>query len=173
MKRLILAALVLATPVLDAQPVMVPTLQVCNFGKANGTGNVFLSRRDDINSAGTIDITIADVGCDPQSTSPYPTGTITARFSLSDSTISDMQSTLIEQMTTYGKHTPTTILNGRCTANGGTVPSHFWLLVADNKVTSIDTPPDVISILVVDKMGNRLTHGTGPLKSGDISVTQF
>ncbi|HVE72184.1 MAG TPA: hypothetical protein VNI54_12515 [Thermoanaerobaculia bacterium] len=173
MKRLILMALVLGTAALEAQPVMVPTLQVCNFGNASGTANVYLSRRDDFNTAGTIDITVADVGCDPNSSSPYPTGTISMRFHLSESSISDLQSTLIEQMTTFGKHTTTTIMNGRCTANGGTVPCHFWLMLVNNKVSSLDTPADVVSVLVVDKNGIRLTYGTGPVKTGDISVTEY
>ncbi len=173
MKRLIPALFVLAAPILTAQTVQIPTLQVCNAGQANGTAQVYLSRRDDLNSAGTIDITVTNVGCDPQSSSPYPTGTITMRFSLSENSISDMQVTLIEQMTTIGKHTPTTYMNGRCTANGGTVPCHFWLMLADNKVLSIDSPPDVVGVLVVDKAGNRLAYGTGPIKTGDISVIQF
>lgn len=173
MKRLILAAALLVAPMLAAQPVSIPTLQVCNAGKVNGVANLYLSRRDDINTAGTIDITVSDVTCDPQSSSPYPTGTITMRFSLTESTISDMQVTLVEQMTTVGKHTPTTYMNGRCTANGGTVPCHFWLMFVDNKVLSVDTPPDVVGVLVVDRLGNRLAYGTGPIKTGDISITPF
>lgn len=173
MKRLILAAAVLVAPMLAAQTVMVPTLQVCNVGKASGSAQVYLSRRDDLPNNGTIDITVTDVSCDSQSSNPYPTGSITMRFSMSDTTISDMQATLIEQMTTVGKHTTTTFMNGRCTANSGTVPCHFWLLLANNKWTSLDTPADVVSVLVVDRLGNYLAYGTGPIKSGDISVTQF
>ncbi len=173
MKRLIPSLLFLIVPLLEAQPVMVPTLQVCNFGRASGTGQVFLSRRQDINSAGTIDITVGDVRCEPQSSSPYPTGSISMRFSLSESLISDMRSTLIEQMTTFGKHTTTTIMNGRCTANSGTIPCHFWLLLSNNKWNSVDSPMDVISVLVVDKNGNKLTYGTGPLISGSLDVWEF
>lgn len=110
MKRLILAALVLGAFHLDAQSVQIPTLQVCNHGQAHGSAQVYLSRRDDLSTTGTIDITLADVGCDPQSPSPYPTGNISMRFSLTESSISDMRVTLIEQMTTVGKHTPTTYL---------------------------------------------------------------
>ncbi|HYC62798.1 MAG TPA: hypothetical protein VEK79_24870 [Thermoanaerobaculia bacterium] len=106
MKRLVLA-LVVAAP-LFAQPVQIPTLQVCNIGKA--------------------------------------------------STISDLRVPLIEQMTSVGKHTPTTYMNGRCTANGGTLPCHFRLMLADNHTTSIDSPADVLS---------------GPIKSGAITVTTF
>jgi hypothetical protein len=174
MKRLILAALVIGAFSVEAQSVQIPTLQVCNAGKASGNAQLFLSRRDDLSTSGTIDINIADVGCDPQSSSPYPTtGTITMRFSLTETSISDMHVTLIEQMTTVGKHTPTTYMNGRCTANSGTVPCHFWLMLADNKVTSLDTPADVVGVLVVDRFGNRLAYGTGGIKTGDIVVTSY
>lgn len=176
MKRtfLVLVAVFVAAP-LFAQIAQIPTLQVCNVGKAEGTAQVFLSRRVDINHAGTIDITAADVGCDPQSSNPYPTGSISMRFSLSDvTTISDLRVTLIEQMTSVGKHTPTTYMNGRCTANGGTVPCHFWLMLVDNHNPGTpDTPPDVLSVLVVDKAGNRLAYGTGPIKTGEITVQTF
>ena len=173
MKRLILAAAVLVAPMLAAQTVMIPTLQVCNIGKASGSAQVYLSRRDDLSTNGTIDITLADVGCDPQSSTPYPNGTITMRFSLSDNSISDMQATLIEQMTTVGKHTPTTFMNGRCTANGGTVPCHFWLMLADNRIPQLPGTADVVGVLVLDKKGNTLTYGTGPVRTGDVSVTSF
>ena len=171
MKRLVLA-LVIAAP-LFAQPVQIPTLQVCNIGKAFGTAQVYLSRRVDMSSAGTIDITSMDVGCDSTSSNPYPFGTFSMRFSITESTISDLRVTLIEQMTTVGKHTPTTYMNGRCSANGGTVPCHFWLMLADNHSSSLDSPADVLSVLVVDRMGNRLAYGTGPIKTGEITVQQF
>lgn len=173
--KYILTALFLAfIPVtVLGQIVQIPTVQSCNIGKAQGSANVFLSKRQDVNNAGTIDITVADVGCDPFNGDGHPTGTISMRFSLSDSTISDMQVTLIEQMTTVGKHTTTTYLSGRCTANGGTIPCHFWLTLADNRIPSLPGTPDVVGVLVLDKKGNTLTYGTGPVKSGDVSVTQF
>jgi hypothetical protein len=173
MKRLILAAVVLVAPMLAAQGVMIPTLQVCNTGHASGSANVLLTRRDDLTHSGTMDISLIDVGCDPQSPSPYPTGTITMRFSLTDTTISDMQVTLIEQMTTVGKYTPTTYLNGRCTANSGTIPCHFWLMLADNRSTTADTPADVVGVLVVGKTGSYLAYATGGIRTGDITVTSF
>ncbi|HEX2059379.1 MAG TPA: hypothetical protein VHK90_01430 [Thermoanaerobaculia bacterium] len=157
----------------SAQQVQIPTLQVCNIGKVSGSANVYLSKRDDALSAGTIDITAADVGCDPINGDGVPTGSITMRFSLSDSSISDMQVTHIEQISTIGKHTTTTYLNGRCTANGGTIPCHFWLTLADNRTPSVPGTPDVVGVLVLDKKGTMLTYGTGPVKSGDISVTQY
>lgn len=156
-----------------AQQVQIPTVQGCNIGKAHGTANVYLSKRVDINHAGTIDITVSDVGCDPVGGDGHPTGAITMRFSLSESTISDMQVTLIEQMTTTGKHTTTTYMNGRCLANGGTIPCHFWLTLTDNKLPNLSGTPDVVGVLVLDKKGNPLAYGTGPVKSGDMSVTQY
>jgi hypothetical protein len=69
-----------------------------------------------------------------------------------------VQVTLVEQMTTDGKHTPTSYMNGRCTANGGTIPCHFWLMFVDNKVLSIDTPADVVGVLVVDRFVRGLAH---------------
>ena len=173
--RTVLAALVsiLVCTAAFGQIVQIPTVQSCNFGNAQGSANVYLSKRQDVSSAGTIDITVADVGCDPITGDGHPTGTISMRFSLSDSSISDMRVTLIEQMTTVGKHTTTTYLSGRCTADGGTIPCHFWLTLADNRIPSLPGTPDVVGVLVLDKKGNTLTYGTGPEKSGDISVTQY
>lgn len=174
--RIILTALVASVLIggaARAQQVQIPTVQACNVGKTSGSANVFLNKRQDINSAGTIDITLTDVGCDPINGDGHPTGTISMRFSLTDSSISDMQVTLIEQMTTVGKHTPTTYLSGRCTANGGTIPCHFWLMLADNKPANLAGTADIVSVLVLDKKGNTLTYGTGPVKSGDIAVWQF
>ena len=175
MKRIVtaLAAAGFVCTAALAQQVQIPTVQACNIGKAQGSANVYLSKRDDISTAGTIDITVSDVGCDPVSGDGHPTGHITMRFSLTDSTISDMEVTLIEQMTVVGKHTPTTYMNGRCTANGGTIPCHFWLTLTDNKAANLAGTADVVGVLVLDKKGNTLTYGTGPVKFGDVSVTQF
>lgn len=174
MKHFLSALVLVSLPTITlAQIVQIPTVQPCNIGKASGSANVFLSKRQDVNHAGTIDITAADVGCDPVSGDGHPTGTISMRFSLSDSTIADMQVTLIEQMTTVGKHTPTTYLSGRCTANGGTIPCHFWLTLTDNRIPALPGTPDIVGVLVLDKKGNTLTYGTGPVKSGDVTVTQF
>ncbi len=174
MKHILTALAVVFSPdIALAQIVHIPTVQSCNIGHAQGSANVFLHKRQDINHAGTIDITVADVGCDTVSGDGHPTGTISMRFSLSDSSIADMQVTLIEQMTTVGKHTPTTYLSGRCTANGGTIPCHFWLMLADNRIPQLPGTADVVGVLVLDKKGNTLTYGTGPVRTGDISVTSF
>ncbi|HYR29928.1 MAG TPA: hypothetical protein VEU30_15775 [Thermoanaerobaculia bacterium] len=156
----------------SAQMVQVPTVQSCNIGNAHGSASIYLSKRDDFNNTGYMDITVTDVGCDPVSGDGHPYGLITMRFSLSDSSISDMQVTLIEQMTVVGKHTPTTYLSGRCTADGG-VPCHFWLTLTDNRLPNIAGTADVVGVLVLDKKGNPLTYGTGPVRTGDVSVTQY
>ena len=174
MKKLVFAlaaSLVCAAAV--AQQIQIPTVQACNIGYAGGVAQVYLSKRDDINTTGKMDITVTDVGCDNVSGDGHPTGAITMRFSLTESSISDMQVTLIEQMTTVGKHTPTTYLNGRCTANGGTIPCHFWLTLTDNRPPNVVGTPDIVGVLVLDKKGTWLTYGTGPVNSGDISVTQY
>jgi hypothetical protein len=174
MKHFLTALVLVSLPVITlAQIVQIPTVQSCNIGKAQGSAHVFLHKRQDINNAGTIDITVADVGCDPVSGDGHPTGAISMRFSLSDSVIADMQVTLIEQMTTVGKHTTTTYLSGRCTANGGTIPCHFWLMLADNRIPQLPGTADVVGVLVTDKKGNTLTYGTGPVRTGDVSVTSF
>jgi hypothetical protein len=175
MMKNVLTALVLIPLCMPAfgQQVQIPTVQSCNFAKAQAAANVYLSKRDDINSTGTMDVTVKDVGCDPINGDGHPDGTITMRFSLSESQISDMEVTLIEQMTTVGKHTPTSYLSGRCRANSGTIPCHFWLMLADNTYANVPGTPDVISVLVLDKKGNTLTYGTGPVKYGDVSVTQY
>lgn len=173
MKHILTAlVLVLVCSAALAQQVQIPTVQPCTIGKTSGSAHVFLSKRQDVNNAGTIDITLADVGCDPFNGDGHPTGTITMRFSLSDSSIADMQVTLIEQMTTVGKHTPTTYLSGRCTANGG-IPCHFWLMLSDNRIPQIPGTADVVGVLVLDKKGNPLTYGTGPVRTGDITVTAW
>jgi hypothetical protein len=174
MKRLVFTfAVILVCSAAVAQQVQIPTVQACNIGNASGVASVYLSKRDDINSTGKMDITVTGVGCDPVNGDGFPAGTITMRFSLTESSIIDMQSTLIEQMTTVGKHTTTTYLNGRCTASGGGIPCHFWLTLTDNRPANVIGTPDIVGVLVLDKKGTVLTYGTGPVNSGDISVTQY
>jgi hypothetical protein len=160
-----LATLIAATAL--AQQPQIPTLQVCNGTKASGRATVHLTARQDALRAGDFSLSI-DAGCDPAGNG-FPGGSISMTFNLSDSSIADLRVTAIEQLTTTGKHTPTMFLNGRCMANGGTIPCHIWLMVSDNRPGNGGTP-DVISVLVVDKAGKRITYGTGPTSSGGIDV---
>ena len=165
---IIVLCLFAATAALAQNP-QIPTLQVCNGTKATGDASVHLTARDDAATTGNFTLSI-NAGCDPAGNG-FPSGTITMTFSLSDSSVTDLKVTSIEQLTTTGKHTPTMYLNGRCMANGGAIPCHIWLMVADNRPAVNTTgTPDVISVLVVDKTGKRITYGTGPTRSGDITV---
>lgn len=159
--------LAVAAAALAQQP-QIPTLQVCNGTKATGGATVHLTARTDALHSGDFTLKIS-AGCDPAGNG-YPSGSIDMTFNLSDSSISDLKVTSIEQMTTTGKHTPTMFLNGRCLANGGTIPCHVWLMISDNRQPNSSGTPDVIGVLVVDKTGKRITYGTGPTSSGDISV---
>ncbi len=158
----------LATAAAFAQQPQIPTLQVCNGTKASGSARVHLTARQDAVNSGDFELKI-EAGCDPAGTG-YPSGSIEMKFSLSDSSLKNLKVTSIEQMTTTGKHTPTMVLNGRCLANDGTIPCHIWLMIADNRQPNSNGTPDVIGVLVVDKTGKRITYGTGPISSGDISV---
>lgn len=170
MKNATLATLVcLFAAAALAQNPQIPTLQVCNGTRGAGEAAVVLSKRIEPGKTGTFNMNI-NAGCNPADTG-FPFGSIAMQFSLSDSSITDLRVTLIEQLTTTGKHTPTMYLNGRCIANGGTIPCHIWLTLTDNREAGTTSgTPDVVGVLVVDKTGKRLTYGTGPLRSGDISI---
>lgn len=173
MKRITMALVVLlsAATLASAQTPQIPTLQVCNGTKAGGSGTVTLTKRAAAGiAAGNFTVSVTNTGCDPVNGNGFPSGSISMRFSLTDSSITSLTVTTIEQMTTTGKHTPTMFLNGRCMAQNNTVPCHYWLLLSDNKDPNVAGTADVISVLVVDKTGKRLTYGTGPLSSGDIDV---
>jgi len=171
MKRVVTSVVVLfvAAAALAQQP-QIPTLQVCNGTTVSGLATVQITERQDISHTGKFDIRI-NISCDPVGGNGFPSGALTMHFSLSDSSITDFNATTVEQMTTTGKHTPTTYLNGRCMANANTVPCHYWLLIANNRPAGAAAgTPDIVSVLVVDKQGKRLTYGTGPVGSGDVNV---
>ena len=148
----------------------IPTLQVCNGTSATGQGFVHLTARKDISNTGDFQVSV-EVSCNPAGNG-FPVGAVSAQFSLSDSSLKDMKALSIDQLTTTGKHTPTMYLNGRCQANAGTIPCHYWLMLVDNRPANAAAglTPDIIGILVVDKTGHRLTYGTGPVGKGDIAI---
>lgn len=173
MKRITIAvACLLVAGALSAQTPQIPTLQVCNNASSNGLATVFLSKRVQPGATGNFDVRL-NVTCNNVNSDGYPSGPITMHFSLSDSSITLMNASTIEQMTSTGKHTPTIYLNGRCTASNATtanIPCHYWLMLSDNKAATAKGTADVVSVLIVDKTGKRLTYGTGPVSSGDIVV---
>jgi len=97
----------------QAQQVQIPTLQVCNKTKVQGTGLVRIARRTDSFSAGTFRVR-TNLNCNPDGAG-YPGGTLSmSDISMSDSNIKGAISMSVEQITTTGKHSPTVYLNGRC-----------------------------------------------------------
>jgi hypothetical protein len=94
---------------------------------------------------------------------------------LSDSFKGSADATSIEQVNSFGKHTPTSVITGRCKVNlqeAGTAPlgCRFWLLIANNKTSSQQGTADVVGFVIYDRNGNRVAYGTGPLE-GDIVVS--
>ena len=68
------------------------------------------------------------------------------------------------------------VLSGRCRVVHANQKEpltgcRYWALVADNgKGQQEKHTPDVLSFLVVDKMGKRIAYGTGPVVEGDLHV---
>ena len=105
----------------------------------------------------------------------YPTGGVRIDVDLSDSFKGSAESTSIEQVNSFGKHTPTSVITGRCRValqEPGTAPvgCRFWLLIANNKKAGEQGTPDIAGFVVYDRNGNRVAYGTGPLE-GDIEVS--
>lgn len=164
-----------------AQQPQIPTLQVCNPTTVKSTDKVLvrIDSRKDLSHDGTFVVSI-----DPQNpigvdANGYPVGKLKiTSINMSDSAIQgDITVTGIDQVTTTGKHTPTTYLSGRCKADKLEGGGRIWMMFVDNnKVVKIEPPyrtqrtPDIISFLVFDKNGKRMAYGTGPVVSGDIII---
>jgi hypothetical protein len=155
------------------------TIQIANFdisdrSKVTGSGQVKLvPHRQDANHSGVFRLTV-DVSFDP-AVDDYPQGKVRINVDLSDSFEGRADSASIEQVNSFGKHTPTAVIAGRCRiklTDGGTAPvgCRFWLLVADNRKKGEQGTPDVASFVIYDRNGNRVAYGTGPLEEGDIEV---
>ena len=175
MKRITLSILTLFTALAlftarpaHAQQPQIPTLQVCNVpGTVSGSGAVSIISR------GSFKIEIK-VSCDP--VTGYPVlGVLNVNVAMNDSTLAGIFSaTTVDQITVTGRITPTAYLSGRCEVpSGAVVGCRYWIMLADNGVSSPLAPstPDIVSFLVFDKSGTRVAYGTGPLVTGDISVS--
>jgi hypothetical protein len=153
------------------------TIQISNFhvsdkSKIIGSGQVALlpNRKDGLHS-GIFDVKV-DAAFDP-AVNDYPVGAVRIDVDLSDSFKGSARSTSIEQVNSFGKHTPTAVITGRCTVDStGTTPvgCRFWLLIANNKTPSQQGTPDVVGFVIYDRNGDRVAYGTGPLR-GDMEVT--
>ena len=158
-------------PAQALQP-QIPTLQVCNQSAVSGQAVVEIKSRASWPYSGTFFLGI-EVKCSPAN---YPQlGVIDWRIDMSDSTLQgSVKATTLEQITSTGKHSPTSYMSGRCQAepspNGVVIQGcRYWLMLADNS-RALDGTPDVIGFLIMDGNGKRVAYGTGPIVKGDIVV---
>jgi hypothetical protein len=170
--RVLLVFLILsANLVLHGQVPQLPTLQSCNRTRLVGQGKVFItSRRETVSGvAGTFALTTSGIECD--SSMGYPRGSLSISIDLTDSVRGTVASTILEQVTSTGKHSPTAYLTGRCDVTPKAISGcKFWLMVVDNKQPKAQGVPDVIGFMVVDGSGRRVAYGAGPLREGDLQV---
>lgn len=159
-----------------AQPPQVPTTQIPNKTVAKDQkATVAITSRSDAAHAGKFTVRLK-LSYDP-ATDAYPTGAVEFEVDLTDSLQCHVVATTVEQVTSFGKHTPTVMVSGRCDVkpHGKDHPPsgcRYWVLLADNtKDPSADplkNTPDVVSFFVEDKLGKRIAYGTGPVVSGNI-----
>jgi hypothetical protein len=152
----------------------IPAFHVSDASKVEGSGEVFISSRTGGGLSGVFAIKVS-AKFDP-AVDDYPNGSLQIKTDLSDSVNSVFTATSIELINSYGRHNPTVYLTGRCSADSpaGAAPLkglRYWLMVADNKqATAPQGTPDVVGFAIHDRNGNRISYGTGPLRSGAITV---
>jgi len=177
---LLLLAVTLLLSIQAQAQTQIPSLQVCNSAAVKGDGSVFIPKRIDVGTAktGTFDVRVS-ISCSPL-TQNYGVGSIGFHnISLDDSLVSTaVVSTSIDQITTTGRETPTIYITGRCKVEAPSTIDNkrfegckFWAMIADNfdPTGAQDSSPDIVSFLVFNGQGQRISYGTGPLK-GDIFV---
>ena len=152
--------------------IQIPNFHISDKSKIAGSGKVALlpNRKDGLHS-GVFGVKV-DVTFDP-AVNDYPTGAVRIDVDLSDSFKGSAEATSIEQVNSFGKHTPTSVITGRCKVDAaGTTPvgCRFWLLIANNKTPTQQGTPDVVGFVIYDRNGDRVAYGTGPLE-GDIGVS--
>jgi len=149
----------------------IPALHISDKSRATGDGDVFIQTRQDAASSGTFHVRL-DVSFDP-AVQEYPVGNVFIKADLSDGAKGTFNSTSIELINSHGKHNPTVILTGRCSDQ--TQPDakgcRYWLLIANNKnPAQPQGTPDIVSLVINDRNGKRVTYGTGPVRAGDFNV---
>lgn len=152
--------------------IQIPDMHVSNPTKAKGKGIVLLPNRKDATHAGAFTLVI-DVHFAP-ATDTYPViGQLTlTKIDLVDSTIQgDVIATTIEQISSWGKYTPTLVVAGRCDVKANLekplVGCRYWLLLALNRSQAAD----VVSYIVYDRKGVRVSHATGAVSDGKFDIT--
>ena len=152
--------------------IQIPNFHISDKSKITGSGKVALlpNRKDGLHS-GVFGVKV-DVSFDP-AVNDYPVGAVRIDVDLSDSFKGSAEATSIEQVNSFGKHTPTSVITGRCKVDAaGTTPvgCRFWLLIANNKTPGQQGTPDVVGFVIYDRQGAKVAYGTGPLE-GDIVVS--
>jgi hypothetical protein len=150
--------------------VSIPAFHVPDASKVAGSGEVFIASRQDAASSGNFAIKLS-VTFD-QAANDYPAGSVFIKTDMSDGAKTSFDATSIDMVNSYGKHNPTVYITGRCKAG---MPLNqkglrFWLMIANNKQANAGGTADVVGFVIHDNLGNRIAYGTGPLKSGDITV---
>jgi hypothetical protein len=153
--------------------ISIPAFHVSTKSKVKGSARVFISARKQGALSGTFSLKIS-VNFDP-AVNDYPNGVFTLKTDLSDGTNTGFEATSIELINSFGKHTPTIFLTGRCKSENGELKGlRYWLMVANNKkINDQNTTPDIIGFAIHDRNGNRINYGTGPVVEGDIVVEPF
>ena len=160
-----------ATPApVESQQLQIPSLQVCNRSDSFGEALVLNTGRKDVVLAGTFEIYIR-VNCSVIGGDGYPYGSIELRnIMLTDSVVvSYLSATTIEQVSTVGEDTPMIFIRGRCKTEK-IEGCRYWLMIADNKKVGQKGTPDIVSLVVFDKMGVRQIYVTGEVVKGDLYV---
>jgi hypothetical protein len=150
--------------------VSIPAFHVSDISKVSGSGDVFIASRQDAVSSGNFTIKLS-VTFNP-AVNDYPTGTVFIKTDMSDGAKTSFEATSIELVNSYGKHNPTVYITGRCKAGLALNQKglRFWLMIANNKLANANGTPDVVGFVIHDNLGSRIAYGTGPLKSGDITI---
>lgn len=159
---------------ISAQQLQIPTLQVCNKSLAYGEAIAFNSKRQGIGLPGTLAIRLK-LECDPVSGDGYPYGLIELQnIRLNDSDVVPyLASSTIEQVSTVGRATPIIFIRGQCKAETQGEPiegCRYWLMITDSKKLNERGTPDIVSLVVFDKQGNRRIYFTGVVRKGDLHV---
>jgi hypothetical protein len=151
----------------------IPSLHDASRGAVRGAAKVFIQSRQDLAHPGTFDIKI-DVRFDP-GVGDYPVlNTLVLTSQLSDTPgppAVSFSATTVDLTNSYGKHNPTIYITGRCKVDFQEFKGcKYWVLIANNKPRDGQGTADIVGFAVMDRNGNRVAYGTGPVQAGDLDV---
>jgi hypothetical protein len=149
----------------------IPAFHISGKSKVKGEGLVHIISRMAAGITGTFSVSLS-VSFDPGG-ADYPSGTLSIKCDLTDGSNGVFSATSIELINSYGEANPTVCLTGQCKVH--VEPSakgcRFWLLIANNKSSDLPGTPDVVAFAIHDRMGKRIAYGTGPVRTGDFTVS--